>query len=145
MHKVTVAADDGVQVHVTDKLWTWSQRGVVTLVAVGSVLWYLFQWYNGVEGLKTKVDALWTGQEGINKTLVSLNASIDKLSKPGVGAIHFGSYAVSPPQEADDPEPPTRQQFRRAPAPPAATAAQPDDVDPPKRPAAKPDPTKRPR
>ena len=67
------------EVVITDRLWVWTKRGATAAVAVGGVLWYVFQFYAQVQGLKDRVEALWAGQSTIMQTLDALKTSIANL------------------------------------------------------------------
>jgi hypothetical protein len=69
------------EVVVTDSLWTWTKRGVTAACFIGGALWYAFQFYSQVQGLKDKVDALWAGQGTIMQTIAEVKQSINVLAK----------------------------------------------------------------
>jgi hypothetical protein len=66
---------------VTDGLWTWTKRGVTAACFIGGGLWYAFQFYSQVQGLKDKVDALWQGQGTIMQTIADVKTSVSQIAQ----------------------------------------------------------------
>ena len=55
-----------------DRWWKWSGRVCLVLMPIFVGLWWVFGWYNGVEGLKNnvnglahRVEAMWQGQTSV--------------------------------------------------------------------------------
>lgn len=68
---------------VSDAFWTWAKRGATAAGAIGAAVWWFFGFYNQVQGLGTKVDALWTGQGTIMATIAEVKTSVAAIAQQG--------------------------------------------------------------
>lgn len=55
-----------------DRAWKWGGRVIVIVGFVGGGMWWLFGWYNGVEGVKATVSTLTTSVSALVQRVETL-------------------------------------------------------------------------
>ena len=77
---------DGIT--ISEGLWTWGWRIGQFALVIGGILWFAFQLYNDVGGLKERarevqadVKTLFHGQEDITKTTTAITETLSRIEK----------------------------------------------------------------
>src|SRR5215467_1049236 len=69
-----------------DRYWKWGGRLCLILVPIFGGLWWVFGWYNGVEGLKStvgalgaRVEAMWQGQTTLLEDQKKISETLKRI------------------------------------------------------------------